>query len=730
MDSWVRVGVPRNHQVMISVVSLVLQAYDPLCRHDSVSLFLGDHPAHETLVWKVCGIRPKAALYQTDSFLVYFVSDVAFAYAGFRLAFSFHNDSFLPEQLPDGTWNCSVPYFGEFRQHFPCDVKPQCAAGEDEVDCPYTSEWREVSNMLRLFDFVRVYIGLKSAGSNLPLLYRYVWQWTDQSIAYFLNIVSLNNRDSCAFLARELDVIKAKSYCMPVYVRCNGVYDCPGHEDELDCESYTCPGFYRCRGSRICLHASHVCDDLFQCPQQDDELFCELSCPEGCVEAVAGEGFKSLEELRTLDLRGCPMTTFPRNVFKGLENLDTVYADNYKLCCPVTLPDDFNPLRCHAPSDEISSCDALLRSDIYRVLLFLFAVLAVFGNVGSFIYRVFFESVANSLGFGAFVIHLCASDFLMGVYLAMIGVADQVYQGTYLWNDVEWKNSAGCKIAGFLSLLSSEVSAFIICLITLDRFLVLRFPFSQVHFRKRSAHVVCAIAWVVGVILAATPLFPFASHWQFYSQTGICIPLPITRSEFPGHDYSFGILIVLNFVLFLFIASGQIFIYWSVRTNSISADDSSKKSKDLTIARRLITIAMSDFLCWFPIGLLGLMASYGTAVPGEVNVAMAIIALPVNSALNPFLYTLNVIMERRRRLRELRLQKSLASRSELRTKGTDVACRCYDSRGSKEDAMTFIHTLITTGTLSMDNIINSLKKKFPAEAPALAIPTGLGAGNS
>nr|KAG5686645.1 hypothetical protein BaRGS_013432 [Batillaria attramentaria] len=48
------------------------------------------------------------------------------------------------------------------------------------------------------------------------------------------------------------------NYCLPVYVRCNGVYDCVGHEDEADCESYTCPGFYRCRASSVCVHVDHL----------------------------------------------------------------------------------------------------------------------------------------------------------------------------------------------------------------------------------------------------------------------------------------------------------------------------------------------------------------------------------------------------------------------------------------------------------------------------------------
>nr|KAG5703871.1 hypothetical protein BaRGS_031505 [Batillaria attramentaria] len=78
--------------------------------------------------------------------------------------------------------------------------------------------------------------------------------------------------------------------------------------------------------------------------------------------------------------------------------------------------------------------------------------------------------------------------------------------------------------------------------------------------------------------------------------------------------------------------------------NSFTSD--TRNTNDLTIARRLTTIVLSDFLCWFPIGLLGLLASTGTPISGEVNVAMAIFVLPLNSALNPFLYTLNMLLEK------------------------------------------------------------------------------------
>nr|KAG5698616.1 hypothetical protein BaRGS_027127 [Batillaria attramentaria] len=419
------------------------------------------------------------------------------------------------------------------------------------------------------------------------------------------------------------------------------------------------------------------------------------------VDRVQGEGFQPLEQLRVLDLRGCPMTEFPRDVFQGLDQLHTVFADNYKLCCPDTLPQGFNEANCNAPEDEISSCDALLRSDIYRVLLSVFATVALLGNMGSFVYRAIIDKASSSQGFGVFVTHLCMADFLMGVYLAVIGVADRLYQGNYLWKDREWKHSTACKAAGFLSLLSSEVSAFIICLITLDRFLVLRFPFSHFHFKWRSAHVACVIVWAVGLVLAAVPLLPVTSHWEFYSQTGICVPLPITRNDFAGHTYSFSVVIILNFVLFLMIAVGQVFIYWSVRTNSITASDTTQKSKDLTIARRLITIAISDFLCWFPIGLLGLLAADGVPVPGEVNVTMAIIVLPINSTLNPFLYTLNMLLERQRRAHERRTSRLILSR---------VVSEKYPMTYTENEAWGLVTDWISSGLVPVGKIKNYVEE--------------------
>ena len=71
--------------------------------------------------------------------------------------------------------------------------------------------------------------------------------------------------------------------CLPVYTLCNGLYDCIDHEDEEACENMTCPGFYRCFNSTVCVHADHLCDGWPHCSQGDDELLCNMVCPAQCL---------------------------------------------------------------------------------------------------------------------------------------------------------------------------------------------------------------------------------------------------------------------------------------------------------------------------------------------------------------------------------------------------------------------------------------------------------------
>ena len=249
-----------------------------------------------------------------------------------------------------------------------------------------------------------------------------------------------------------------------------------------------------------------------------------------------------------------------------------------------------------------------------------------------------------------------------------------------------------------LSFLSSEVSAFILCLVTLDRMLVICFPFARhIHFSRCSTIVLCCACWLVGIALASVPLL---ANVSFYGLNGICVPLPFTNNSKSNQQYSFYIFIILNFVLFAFIGFGQIVIYTAICKTSASTG-SQNRDRERAVARRLFLIVLTDFCCWFPIGLMGVLAAaWGVTIPGVVNVFTAIFVLPVNSALNPFLYTLNGVLERRRAAQEKKRQGQML----LKIK---QEIRCWS-----EDQITQLVTFST-------NMLESFKREsFNVESAA------------
>ena len=59
--------------------------------------------------------------------------------------------------------------------------------------------------------------------------------------------------------------------------------------------------------------------------------------------------------------------------------------------------------------------------------------------------------------FDVLIVNLAAADFLMGVYLAVIGAADRYYHQSFLHQDQKWRASTLCTLAGVLCLTSCEV---------------------------------------------------------------------------------------------------------------------------------------------------------------------------------------------------------------------------------------------------------------------------------
>ncbi|KAL4235446.1 hypothetical protein ACF0H5_007082 [Mactra antiquata] len=359
------------------------------------------------------------------------------------------------------------------------------------------------------------------------------------------------------------------------------------------------------------------------------------------ISELEDYGFGGMDQLEELYINGNPVTIFSSGVFDGLTSLQTLVSDLYLLCCvrPPSVPDH----QCYPTRDEFSSCDDLMRNEVLRYSVWIIGFFALFGNSFALIYRIIAESTGFRTANGVFLTNLCIADFLMGVYMMIIAGADLHFRGEYVWNDIAWRQGTLCRLAGFLSFLSSEASGMFLCMITIDRWLTIRYTLKRVGFNRNTALLTCLSLWCVCIILAILPLLKLGYFADdFYTKSGVCLALPLTRDRRGGWEYAVSIFVFLNFAMFVFIAVGQFLILSEIRAAKIIMDGTQKRD-DVAIARKLLLIVMSNFLCWFPICIMGLMAMVGFVIDSEVYSWVAVFVLPLNSATNPVLYTLSSI---------------------------------------------------------------------------------------
>ncbi|XP_030648106.1 relaxin receptor 2a [Chanos chanos] len=345
--------------------------------------------------------------------------------------------------------------------------------------------------------------------------------------------------------------------------------------------------------------------------------------------------FDHLIQLQSLGLEGIEIPDIQTKMFLPMGNLSHIYFKDFQYCSYAP-----HVRKCKPNTDGISSFEDLLASIVLRISVWVMAFITCFGNLFVIGMRSLIRA-ENDLH-AACIKVLCCADCLMGVYLFFLGVFDVKFRGEYNRNALLWMDSLECRTIGFLAMLSSEVSVLLLTYLTLEKFLVIVFPFSHLRPGKLQTVVMLASIWLLGFVIAAVPLLNEDLFGNYYGRNGVCFPLHSDRLEKPtAKGYSTGIFLGLNLVAFLVIVFSYSSMFYSIYKTGINATDMrSRLHKDVAVANRFFFIVFSDALCWIPIFLVKLLSLLEVEIPGTINSWVVIFILPINSALNPILYTL------------------------------------------------------------------------------------------
>uniref|UniRef100_H0VDZ5 Relaxin receptor 2 n=1 Tax=Cavia porcellus TaxID=10141 RepID=H0VDZ5_CAVPO len=345
--------------------------------------------------------------------------------------------------------------------------------------------------------------------------------------------------------------------------------------------------------------------------------------------------FGSLKQLQSLDLRRIEIPNINTEMFQPLKNLSHIYFKNFRYCSYAP-----HVRLCMPLSDGISSFEDLLANNILRIFVWVIAFITCFGNLFVIGMRSFIKAENTTHAMSIKI--LCCADCLMGIYLFFVGFFDIKYRGQYQKYALLWMESPQCHLLGFLAMLSTEVSVLLLTFLTLEKFLVVVFPFSNIRPGKRQTLVILSCIWMVGFLIAVIPFWNDNYFGNFYGKNGVCFPLYYDHTEATGSQvYSLGIFLGVNLLAFVIIVFCYIIMFCSIqKTAAQTAEVRNHIGKEVAIANRFFFIVFSDAICWIPVFVVKILSLLRVEIPGTITSWIVIFFLPVNSALNPILYTL------------------------------------------------------------------------------------------
>ena len=299
------------------------------------------------------------------------------------------------------------------------------------------------------------------------------------------------------------------------------------------------------------------------------------------------------------------------------------------------------------------------------------------------------------------IMNISIADFIMGIYLVIIACYDASFSGIYGEMDHEWRSSLKCSIIGSLAVISRETSCFLMVILTAFRLRNITRALESLSFSLRPWSFLIAVTGLFSLILSIVPMldqtsqyflhsFSYSSSFlsgvlpthklqqflcryaalnnitttnyagnefqsikefvdnnlskmpitlfSYYGETSVCMPRFYVTFGDSSWEYTL-LIITLNFLSFFFIAVSYFVIYKYFSASSANIPNNQSNKEATRMQKRIARIIATDFCCWIPICIMTYVR-LGVEFSDIVYQISAVLLLPINNAMNPFLFSL------------------------------------------------------------------------------------------
>ncbi|GBP48956.1 hypothetical protein EVAR_32291_1 [Eumeta japonica] len=291
-------------------------------------------------------------------------------------------------------------------------------------------------------------------------------------------------------------------------------------------------------------------------------------------------------------------------------------------------------VHCEPLPNALNPCEDVMGWTWLRASVWVVITAAVVGNVAVLIVLLANRSELTVPRF--LMCHLALADLCTGLYLFMIAIVDLRSYGEFFNYAYDWQYGLGCKIAGFLSVFSGQLSVFTLTIVTLERWFAITYA---IYLERRisllAAAKIMIAGWMFSILMAGLPLAGVSD----YSSTSIC--LPVESKEVVDAVYQ-GSLFLTNAVAWFTIVVCYVQIYRSLGGGGEKyGGRGAAAAAERRIANKMALLVGTDLLCWAPVAFFGVTALAGVPlVDVSHGKVLLVFFYPLNACANPFLYAI------------------------------------------------------------------------------------------
>ena len=375
--------------------------------------------------------------------------------------------------------------------------------------------------------------------------------------------------------------------------------------------------------------------DIESCSFQGLDALVRLNVSYNLLEIINQDTLCGIRNLQVLDLTGNNIINVDPSTYLTLSHLYALESSIPGMCCYVDIP------KCSPQfEDDFASCTNILALSALQYTVWPIAIFSIIENVFAL---VAFQSATTKHSKKKLIHnlnqkHLALSDVIMGFYFLILAIFNAVYEGHFIQVAHLWKDSLECKIISFMSLVSFEMTLYMVFIMSLGRFIALCMPMTTMFTKMTLARVMVVTGWLFSLLIAGFP-----AGALYLQQKGLNNALCVMMLSFEHLD-SWYVLIVL--ILNTTISLCNIVMYSSIihllrrrqqRLTQMTCQQNKRTHGDVIITVRIICVVLTNSTCWMVMVIVGVLLKSGLIMEPKIFSMCTVTVLPVSAILNPIL---------------------------------------------------------------------------------------------